>query len=74
MNVPVPSHHGQATVDGDPPRFEMTCPVPRQAEHGVGSGTSEFSSLLAMGSARLPPRRPGRRSAAMEQCAAPASS
>ena len=33
----LPSHHGHVTVDGSPPRFEMTRPVPRQGAHGFGS-------------------------------------
>jgi len=40
MNTPVPSHHGQATVDGLPPRLETTVPIPRQAVQGDGSGAS----------------------------------
>jgi len=36
--TPLPSHHGQGTVCGSPPLPEMTVPVPRQGEHGVGAG------------------------------------
>jgi hypothetical protein len=35
---PVPSHQGQSIVDGLPPRFEITLPVARQGEQGIGSG------------------------------------
>lgn len=44
MNVPVPSHQGQGTLDGDPPRLDTTSPVPRQGEQGEGSGVSGSSS------------------------------
>jgi hypothetical protein len=37
MNTPPPSHHGQSIVDGEPPRFEITLPVPRHGEQGLGS-------------------------------------
>ena len=39
MNVPVPSHHGQSTSDGEPPRFDTIFPVPRQGEQ-IGGGAS----------------------------------
>jgi hypothetical protein len=35
--MPAPSHHGQATVLGEPPRFEITWPLPRQAIHSRGA-------------------------------------
>ena len=44
ITVPVPSHQGQATLDGEPPRFETTSPVPRQGGHGSGSAVSGSSS------------------------------
>ena len=37
MKRPVPSHHGQVTSCGLPPRFEITWPVPRQAWQRPGS-------------------------------------
>jgi hypothetical protein len=40
----VPSHHGQLWVDGEPPRLEITVPVPRQTVQGTGSSTSDVSS------------------------------
>src|SRR3954465_3276347 len=46
MNRPVPSHHGHSTCCGEPPRFEITRPVPRQAEHSRG-GAVAFSSRLS---------------------------
>ena len=51
-STPVPSHHGQATSLGDPPRFEITRPVPRQG--GQGRGSSGASALTA--GARVPSR------------------
>jgi hypothetical protein len=30
MKRPLPSHHGQVTELGEPPRLEMIWPVPRQ--------------------------------------------
>src|SRR5690349_18206689 len=52
MKRPVPSHHGHASCEGDPPRFEITWPVPRQAEHSGGSGVAAGSSA-AMARARV---------------------
>jgi hypothetical protein len=37
MKRPLPSHHGQLTGLGEPPRVEMTEPVPRQALQRLGS-------------------------------------
>jgi hypothetical protein len=45
MNVPVPSHHGHGSVDGEPPRFEITWPVPRQGLQGCGSGVSSSAAI-----------------------------
>lgn len=45
MKVPVPSHHGQSTVEGLPPRLDTTDPVPRQAGHGWGSAAAASSAL-----------------------------
>ena len=38
---------GQATVDGEPPRLEITRPVPRQAIHSRGSWVVSLRSCLA---------------------------
>jgi hypothetical protein len=35
--TPRPSHHGQETSLGVPPRFDITWPVPRQAIHSRAS-------------------------------------
>src|SRR3954452_9325222 len=49
MNRPVPSHHGHSTCCGEPPRFEITRPVPRQAEHSRGGAVApSFCSASAM--------------------------
>lgn len=50
ITVPVPSHQGQATVEGEPPRFETTWPVPRHGGHGRGAGVSGSSSAALKGS------------------------
>lgn len=52
----MPSHHGQSTVLGEPPKFEITLPVPRQGGQGIGpSGASVVSSAAAVTAAgRLP--------------------
>lgn len=42
--MPVPSHHGQGSVDGEPPWLEMTVPVPRHTVQGCGSAASGVSS------------------------------
>src|SRR3954454_18530032 len=44
---PPPSHQGQGTSCGVPPRLDVTRPVPRQAEQGTGAGGS-VSPLDAM--------------------------
>lgn len=44
MTVPVPSHQGHGTVDGEPPRFDTTWPVPRHGGQGRGSVVSGSSS------------------------------
>ena len=46
--TPPPSHHGHVTVDGSPPRFETSWPVPRQGAQGLGS-VSDRSSVAAIG-------------------------
>jgi hypothetical protein len=48
MNRPVPSHHGHDTVEGEPPRFEITSPVPLQALQGCGSAAASVGSSAAM--------------------------
>jgi hypothetical protein len=56
MNFPEPSHHGQSTASGVPPRFEITLPVERQALHGGGSaglgsggsGVSEATGVIRL--------------------------
>ncbi|HYF24735.1 MAG TPA: acyltransferase [Baekduia sp.] len=60
--VPVPSHQGQSTVEGEPPRFETTFPVPRQGGHGVGAGVSGSSSAALKARARVAPFGQGTRS------------
>jgi hypothetical protein len=48
---PLPPHHGQLTVLGVPPRFEMTLPLPRQAIHSRGpwdAGVRSSLSLLSL--------------------------
>ena len=37
MKLPLPSHHGQVTVLGEPPRLDTTWPVPRQGRQAWGS-------------------------------------
>ena len=37
MKGPLPSHHGQVTVLGEPPRLDTTWPVPRQGRQAWGS-------------------------------------
>jgi hypothetical protein len=32
-------------MEGDPPRFEITWPVPRQGEHGCGSGVGSSAAI-----------------------------
>src|SRR4051794_36347908 len=58
MNRPVPSHHGHSTSCGEPPRFEITRPVPRHAEHSRGGAASSppgcASSAMAAAEATLP--------------------
>jgi hypothetical protein len=49
MNVPLPSHHGQSIVEGDPPRLEITVPVPRHGEQEIGS----VGASVATGAVRL---------------------
>lgn len=45
----MPSHHGQSTVLGEPPKFEITLPVPRHGGQGIGSaGASVGSSSAAV--------------------------
>src|SRR4051812_2740451 len=50
--TPSPSHHGHGTVEGEPPRLEITWPVPRQTEHRGGGAAVSASSAIA------PPRLP----------------
>src|ERR1700688_2574882 len=45
---PPPAHHGQTTVLGSPPRFEITLPLPRQAIHSRGSCAASSSSSLSL--------------------------
>ena len=33
----MPSHQGQGCSDGEPPRLEITVPVPRQTVQGTGT-------------------------------------
>ncbi len=60
MNAPLPSHHGHATVDGSPPRFEMTWPVLRQGEQDERSegaaGSAPAAAVIAAKTLAAPAR------------------
>src|SRR4051794_27606137 len=60
MKVPVPSHHGQSTVEGEPPRFEITLPVPRHGWHswGAAGSSAAMTSTRLVESAERPPGHP----------------
>src|SRR3954447_24980340 len=60
MKRPVPSHHGHVTRCGDPPRFEITCPVPRHGAHsrGWGAPSPPWGASAAMSGVRLPAAAP----------------
>src|SRR3954467_11480719 len=60
MKRPVPSHHGHGTCCGEPPRFEITCPVPRHAVHSRGSAGAGASRAggAAMRAGRAPAPSP----------------
>jgi glutamyl-tRNA synthetase len=49
----VPSHHGQSIWLGEPPRFEITLPVPRHGGQGTGSAGSAGASALTASEATV---------------------
>lgn len=55
--TPPPSHQGQVTVLGVPPRLEITLPVPRQAIHSRGSWDDSTRSSLSLFSLSLATKR-----------------
>jgi len=52
MTLPLPSHQGHVTALDSPPRFDTTCPVPRQGAHSAG-GADWVSSVAAIGPVTL---------------------
>ena len=53
MTCPVPSHHGQVTVEAEPPRRETIRPVLRHGGHGRGACSGVVASSSAIGRVRL---------------------
>jgi hypothetical protein len=61
MSCPLPSHHGHVTSDGEPPRLEITLPVPRHGGQGRGSWAAVSVSSVAMAGIEATGRRRGGR-------------
>jgi hypothetical protein len=53
MTCPVPSHHGQVTVDAEPPSRETMRPVLRHGGHGLGACSVVVAASSAIGRVRL---------------------